>query len=256
MATVEYKDIYCGSTSYKADACTAKKPSILHLDPSKGSTYYIGNPDFKLDLSNMGENIEVRGYYNTEGYSNNMAGYPTKETILMIFSESKLVHKFIVGGHQELKNSIIDGADSDSLIKGLTTIINGETYYNALCGNLDRKLQCLPVTIKKAVQLTNFHICDLPSSEDGLTIIPNSGSDKFLINLSHLDYIDSQESTDLQNGGSLLKAQNIAGQTFYTVQVDSLNPSEVESRVSMDDSTSYICPNLEATGVCTLDTDV
>jgi hypothetical protein len=193
----------------------------------------------------------VRGFFNTEGYSYNHAGYSLAETTLMIFNGNAHIHNFIVGGHKELKKSIInnfDGANPEDLIEGLTTEINGTKYYNAICANLDRKFQCLPVVINKIEQTTNFHVYK-DSSEPNLTIIPNATAGNFLINLSHLGHIDELEANNAENGGSIITVEKATG--IHTIHVASLDETQVGEYISDNESTPYICSNL--VGVCTLD---
>lgn len=257
---VVYHHKDCGITRDRGNACKAlvidgqAKPSILHLTSNERYTYFDDGVNFKLDLSNFGENPIVKGYFNKIPKG--------PETILMIFNQGKQhVHTFVANGYRELTKSTIIGMESEDLIDGLTTSINGTTYYNSRCDSLGY-LECHSVVTKKVVHPTNFHVCNnLNSNYPGLTkVIGPIANNNFIINVNKIGATDDVDALQ-KNNGLHLNFKNIVGDVIHTVESSILHIEQIEERhISFENNMSYICENIETVTfggaqLCTLSTD-
>ena len=120
------------------------QPVILHLDPHMGHSYYKGEAAFKLDISAIAKNYDLTGLFNVKG-----------NTIVKIHNQdTNAVHEFITPGHTLHKQSIILGTNSNQVIDGFITEVNGKQYYNSYCENT----LCKPVSINGAAQPTIHHL--------------------------------------------------------------------------------------------------
>lgn len=191
--------------------CSPKQPSTVTIIPGRKDTFYKGNPDFKLDLSNFEQDVDVSGFYRIHGVN-----YNIPQTLLMISSKEtgKLLHTLVVDGIHEFKTSMLinqninqpsqdleacnpeSGAQvdktNDELIKGLKSEIDGKSFFNARCDNLAGIITCKPLT-KKGVELpTQYHLCgNLPSAKKGYIKVEKL-SDDHILNLdpitNHYEY--------------------------------------------------------------------
>lgn len=200
--------------------CKPSASSTVRLVPDRWDTFYNGNPDFQLDLSNFNQEVSISGFYRIHGIN-----YQQSQTVIMISSKEtgKLLHNLVVKGIHDLKKSMIVGyneEDKDSTVDGLKSSIDGKEYYNSRCDNLNGIITCKPL-VKKGVELpTQFYLCDnIPSKESGLTIVDGL-SGNHLINYSEMTRGVDQPLFEEHQDKSLIKFYDFADNLVHSVEVD------------------------------------